>query len=53
MPDLMRQCQPGGGARLQRLPVASLYASAPRFGLVEPQPDLLVRKLTGLVSGKG
>ena len=51
MPDLMRQCQPGGGARLQDF-LLRPFMRVPRSS-VEPQPDLLVRKLTGLVSGKG
>ena len=51
MEDLMRQCQPGGGTRLQGY-LLRPFMRVPRSS-VEPQPDLLARKLTGLVSGKG
>ena len=51
MEELMRQCQPGGGTRLQGY-LLRPFMRVPRTS-VEPQPDLLARKLTGLVSGKG
>ena len=51
MAELMQQCRPGGGARLQSF-LLRPFMRVPR-GSVSPQPDLLARKLTGLVSGKG
>ena len=49
--DLMQQCKPGGGSRLQGF-LLRPYMRVPRQA-GEAQPDLLARKLTGLVSGKG
>ena len=49
--ELMQQCKPGGGKMLQGF-LLRPFMRVPR-GRVEAAQDTLIRKLSGLISGKG